>query len=126
MMKKRTIAAVLALALCLAALAVPALAHGGRHAHGCARNICAGVCAGSDGRSPCCGLRYRHTCVDANRDGVCDYTHDCGAGYVDADRNGVCDNCGKTCAGVAASVGSVYSAGRSHSSHHARRGCGHH
>lgn len=125
-MKKRTIAAVLALALCIAALAVPALAHGGRHRNACARNICAGVCAGAYSSAPCCSLRTRHTCVDANRDGVCDYTHSCGAGYVDADHNGVCDHCGGVCAVTAAGTGSVYGVGCSHSSHHAQRGCGHH
>ncbi len=126
MMKKRTIAAVLALALCLAALAVPALAHGGRHRNACARNICVGVCAGAHGSAPCCSWRSRHTCVDANRDGVCDHTHYCRAGYADADRNGVCDNCGKACTGIAAGTGSVYGPHCARSPGYTRHGCGHH
>ncbi len=128
MMKKRTIAAALALMLCITALAVPALAHGGRYRHNsCARNICVGSCAGADGHSPCCGWRVRHACVDANRDGVCDYTHYCGAGYADADRNGICDNCGKACTGIAAGTGSVYYGSHcARSSGYTRHGCGHH
>jgi len=138
-MKKRTIAAVLALALCLATLVVPALAHGCHRARRSAAprvTMCASPCVDANkdgicdnygvhhafvdanGDGLCDNWRAHHTCVDANGDGVCDRAawHVC-AGYVDADGNGVCDHCGGACPGSAVGNGTA--------AVQTGRGCGH-
>jgi len=39
----------------------------------------------------------RH-CIDANKDGICDYYHT-SCQYVDKDNDGICDTCGKNVCG---------------------------
>ncbi len=86
-MKKRIFAAVLALALCLAALSVPALAHGCHRAR----------------RSAASRAAVSVSCyVDADQDGVCDNCHRvchrgvCGSGAA-AVRYGRGCGCGRCC-----------------------------